>query len=205
MVVVGQRVSEWDGERETSGQIPAAEEHGKCEKLRQTVDLGEQWAGSQTKGFVLHDVSETPQAGQAGSSGAGGLEATAEGCEGTGGTRGLGAVGAQGLSEGVQSLRAELGLGAGAHCTGGDGAVGEARRGTRLPRRAGRNQGGARGSVRESSGAPVGSAGCQRFPHWAFFSLVSTTFFGTGNSGLLTFVKVVTYLRTLCLDLPQNL
>lgn len=45
---------EWDGERETSGQIPAAEEHGKCEKLRQMVDLGEQWAGSQTKGFVLH-------------------------------------------------------------------------------------------------------------------------------------------------------
>ena len=25
---------EWDGERETSGQIPAAEEHVKCEKLR---------------------------------------------------------------------------------------------------------------------------------------------------------------------------
>lgn len=45
---------EWDGERETSGQIPAAEEHVKCEKLRQTVDLGRAVAGSQTKGFVLH-------------------------------------------------------------------------------------------------------------------------------------------------------
>lgn len=51
---------EWDGERETSGQIPAAEEHGKCEKLRQTVDLGEQWAGSQTKGFVLHVMCQKP-------------------------------------------------------------------------------------------------------------------------------------------------
>lgn len=47
------RSLERDRERATSGQIPAAEEHVKCEKLRQTVDLGRA-VGSQTKGLVLH-------------------------------------------------------------------------------------------------------------------------------------------------------
>lgn len=45
---------EWDGERETSGQIPAAEEHVKCEKLRQTVDLGRAVGRESDQGLVLH-------------------------------------------------------------------------------------------------------------------------------------------------------
>lgn len=85
---------ERDRERETSGQIPAAEEHVKCEKLRQTVDLGRAVGRESDQGLCLTcDVSEVPQAGQAGSRGAGGPEATAESCEGAGRTRGLGAWG----------------------------------------------------------------------------------------------------------------
>ena len=58
---------DWDGERETSGQIPAAEEHVKCEKLRQTVDLGRAVGRESDQGLCLTcDVSEIPPAGQVG-------------------------------------------------------------------------------------------------------------------------------------------
>ena len=81
-------------------------------------------------------------------------------------------------------MRAELGLGAGAYCTGGDGVGGEARRGHKAaPGVLGETKEGPGGSVRESSGAPGWDPDARGVPTGQFFSLVSTTFLGTGNSG----------------------
>lgn len=81
-------------------------------------------------------------------------------------------------------MRAKLGLWAGTHCTGGDRAVGEARRGHKAtPRMLGETREGPGGSVRESSAAPRWDVEARGFPPGQFFSLVSTTFLGTGNSG----------------------
>ena len=98
-------------------------------------------------------------------------------------------------------MRAKLGLWAGTHCTGGDRAVGEARRGHKAtPRMLGETREGPGGSVRESSA--VGCGG-QRFSPWP---VLLTCFhhipWHRQLRVFLTFVKVVAYLRTLCPNLP---
>ena len=103
-------------------------------------------------------------------------------------------------------MRAELGLRAGVHCTGRDRAAGEARRGHKAALRGWEKP---RRGLGTLSASPVGPPGGLRRPEVSPLASSSHLFpyhipWHQQLRMLLTFVKVVTYLRPLCLDLPQN-
>ena len=103
-------------------------------------------------------------------------------------------------------MRAKLGLRAGAHCTGGDRAAGEARRGHKAALRGWEKP---RRGLGTLSTRTVGPPGGIRRPEVSPLASSSHLFpyhipWHQQLRMLLTFVKVVTYLRPLCLDCPQN-